>query len=83
LGCGKKPIHGFVNIDALAEVNPDSIQDVFTLPDVKNNSVDLLYACHCAEHANRKTCRAVFRRWFEVLKPGGILASPCPTLRPR
>lgn len=80
LGCGKKPIHGFINIDALAEVNPDSIQDVFALPDVDNDSVDLLYACHVAEHANRKTCHAVFERWHQVLKPGGILRIAVPDI---
>lgn len=80
LGCGKKPIHGFINIDALSEVNPDSVQDVFTLPEIADNSVDLLYACHVAEHSNRKTCRAVFERWYQVLKPGGILRIAVPDI---
>lgn len=80
LGCGMKKLHGWTNIDALAEVNPDSVQDVFTLPEIADNSVDLLYACHVLEHSNRKTCIGVIHRWYQVLKPGGILRVAVPDL---
>jgi len=80
LGCGMKKIHGFINVDALAEVNPDSRQDVFTLPEIEPNSVDLLYACHVLEHSNRKNCHQVIERWLEVLKPGGILRVAVPDI---
>lgn len=80
LGCGMKKIHGFVNIDALRAVHPDSVQDVFSLPRVKNGSVDLLYACHVLEHSDRKTCAGVLSRWFKVLKRGGIIRVAVPDI---
>ncbi len=80
LGSGKKPIHGWVNIDALREVNPDSVQDVFTLPMVGNDCVDIIYASHVLEHSSRKTCRDVLSRWYQVLKPGGILRIAVPDI---
>jgi SAM-dependent methyltransferase len=75
-----KKIHGFINVDALAAVNPDSIQDVFTLPQIENNSVDLLYACHVLEHSTRKTYADVLKRWYEVIKPGGIIRLAVPDI---
>lgn len=80
IGCGMKKLHGWVNVDALASVEPDSVQDVFTLPDVANDSVDILYGCHCLEHSSRKTCRNVLARWHEVLKPRGILRVAVPDI---
>ncbi len=81
LGCGRRLIHGFVNVDALASVKPDLVEDVFKLPSFAANSVDLIYACHVAEHATRATYMTVLRRWFEVLKPGGKLRLAVPDLR--
>lgn len=75
-----KKIHGFVNIDALREVNPDSVQDVFRLPKIKPNSVDLIYACHVLEHSGRVTSRVVLTRWHEVLKRGGVLRLAVPDI---
>jgi hypothetical protein len=80
LGCGMKKIHGFVNVDALAEVNPDSIQDVFTLPSVKDGSVDELYACHVLEHAKRGTYVDVLIRWKAVLSHGGKIKISVPDI---
>lgn len=80
LGCGMKKIHSFVNIDALAAVNPDSIQDVFTLPKVKSDSVDLIYACHVLGHSGRVTSRVVLTRWMAVLKRGGVLRLAVPDI---
>lgn len=80
LGCGMKKIHGFVNIDALASVKPDSKQDVFNLPKVKPNSVSLIYACHVLEHSGRKTSHGILKRWHQVLKCGGILRIAVPDI---
>lgn len=81
LGCGPRKIHGFVNVDALASVGPDLIEDVFTLPSFKHGTVNLIYACHVLEHTQRNTHQAVLRRWFSLLKPGGILRVATPDLR--
>ena len=48
LGCSERKIHGFINIDSREEVNPDVVGDVTDLDsiDIKNSSVDLIYASH-------------------------------------
>ena len=81
LGCGQRKIYGFVNVDADATVVPDLLTDAFTLPGFKPNSVDVVYACHLLEHSGRKTYQLVLARWFEVLKPGGVLRVAVPDIR--
>lgn len=81
LGCGPRKIHGFVNIDALGSVFPDLVEDVFSLPSFRPNTVDLIYACHVLEHAERNTYKRVLNRWFELLKPNHELRLATPDLR--
>jgi len=80
LGCFQKKIHGFINIDIREDVQPDVIDDVFKLDKFKNDSVDLIYVCHVLEHATRAGSKQAMRRWFEVLKPGGVLRVAVPDL---
>jgi len=81
LGCYDRKIHGFINIDIREDVNPDVVDDVFKLEKFENNSVDLIYACHILEHATKKDSILVLKRWYEVLKPGGILRLCVPDLQ--
>lgn len=81
VGCGLRKIHGFTNVDVLPSVCPDLIEDVFLLPSIATNSVDVLYSAHVMEHSKRSTFNAVFKRWLEVLKPGGILRLAVPDIQ--
>ena len=54
LGCGKRKIYGFINIDINPSVTPDIIDNIFKLDTIKNNSVELIYACHTLEHLSFK-----------------------------
>ena len=54
LGCYDRKIPDFINVDIREDVNPDLLDDVFALNKIKNNSVDLIYACHVLEHADYK-----------------------------
>lgn len=81
LGCGRKKMHGFVNIDIRPEVNPDVVDDVFLLDRIEDESVDLVYACHVLEHSSRDRVHYILSRWREVLKPGGMLRVCVPDLR--
>lgn len=81
LGCYHRKIHGFINIDARKEANPDIVDDARLLKKFKKNSIDLIYACHLCEHFSRQESFVVFNRWFELLKPGGILRISVPDLR--
>lgn len=81
LGCGQRKIHGWTNVDILPDVQPDLVDDIFTLPSIQPNSVDEAYICHALEHASRKTYMSALKRWHEVLKPGGTLRIAVPDIR--
>lgn len=80
LGCSKKKIYGFINIDADKLTSPDICCDAFVLADFSDNSVDLIFASHILEHSNRKTYKEILKRWYDVLKPGGTLRIAVPNL---
>lgn len=78
LGCGDKRIDGFINIDLRASNNVDIVDDVATLQQINNNSVELIYASHVLEHFGRHEYTKVLKRWCECLKPGGVLRLAVP-----
>lgn len=80
LGCYQKKIHGYVNIDIRPEVQPDVIDDVFKLEKVEDESADVIYACHVLEHARPEEAQKALKRWYDVLKPSGILRLAVPDL---
>ena len=80
LGCGKRRFPGFVNVDIREEVKPDILADVFKLENIENESVDEIYTCHVLEHVDKKESYEALKRWFEVLKPGGILRISVPDI---
>lgn len=80
LGCYNKKIYGFTNVDVRSEVNPDLVDDAFTLQTIKNDSINLIYTCHMLEHKNRKDGRYALCRYHEVLKDEGELYISVPDL---
>jgi predicted SAM-dependent methyltransferase len=78
LGCGKRYIPDFVHIDVRKFPHVDYIASVDKLDMFKDNSVDLIYACHLLEHFRRNETENVLREWYRVLKPGGILRIAVP-----
>lgn len=80
LGCFNKKLPGFINVDIRQDVNPDIIDNAFTLEKFANNSVDLIYASHILEHLNYQECITALNRWREVLKNGGILRIAVPNM---
>lgn len=78
LGCGTKHIQGFTNIDIRYLPGVDEVNNIRFLRNYKNNSVDLIYACHVLEHFSRWEYKNVLTRWYELLKPGGILRLAVP-----
>jgi len=84
LGCGKKQIHGFINIDGDSSCNPDVVMDVSKISE-KYQNVELILAVHLLEHFPRKpfqgqekTYLDVLKDWFKALNPGGILRLSVP-----
>lgn len=85
LGCGKRRINlsGWVNVDIDPENEPDVVADCF-LP-VGNEldeykGAEVLYACHILEHCGRHEYKAVLKRWYDLLSPGGTLRLAVPDL---
>jgi predicted SAM-dependent methyltransferase len=78
LGCGTKHIEGYTNIDIRYLPGVDEVNNIRFLRNYKNNSVDEIYACHVLEHFGRWEYKTVLSRWFELLKPGGVLKLAVP-----
>ncbi len=80
LGCYDRKLYGFVNVDIRSDVEPDVVDNAFTLSKFEKNSVDLIYACHMLEHGDYGECESALKRWHEVLKPGGTLRLAVPDM---
>jgi predicted SAM-dependent methyltransferase len=78
LGCGTKHIEGYVNIDIRYLPNVDEVNNIKFLRNYKKESVDVIYACHVLEHFSRWDFDNVLKRWYELLKPNGILRLAVP-----
>ena len=72
LGCGKRILPGYVNIDILQTSGVDAICDLRNLP-YEDNSVDFIYSCAAIEHFGRREWKGVLAHWFSKLKPGATL----------
>jgi predicted SAM-dependent methyltransferase len=86
LGCGKKSIKGFINIDIQESESVDMIADIMDLP-YEKNSISLIYGCSMLEHFGKNNKLSFFRNtswtdvieyWYTILKPGGELYISVP-----
>jgi predicted SAM-dependent methyltransferase len=78
VGCGSINHPKFINIDGLPAPHIHYIRAIDDLSPFKDNSADLIYACHCLEHFPHTKVLSVLAEWFRVLKPGGILRLSVP-----
>lgn len=78
LGCGKRDFGpDWIHIDGgdFPHLKYSSITD---LSQFRNNTVDLIYACHVLEYFDRDEVVMVLNEWKRVLKPGGVLRLAVP-----
>lgn len=80
LGCGNIRLPGFCNVDILVTPVVDVVSDISKLDNFKNNSIELIYACHVLEHFSHEEALRVLKRWFQVLAPGGELRISVPDI---
>lgn len=73
LGCGKRILPGYTNIDIQEAPGVDVVCDVRDLP-YEDNSVDFIYSCATIEHFGRHEWKKVLAHWFSKLKAGGAFA---------
>lgn len=78
IGCGKRKIHGWVNLDLDPANKPDIVADAGTLKKINANSVEILYASHVLEHFKRNNTLKVLQLWYSKLRPGGVLRLAVP-----
>ena len=78
LGCGKKHLRGYLNIDILDGPEIDLVSDVRFLREIPNSQVEEIYACHILEHFGRHEIQNVLAEWYRVLLPNGILRLAVP-----
>jgi predicted SAM-dependent methyltransferase len=78
LGCGTVNHPKFINIDGLPAPHIHYIRAIDNLAIFKDNSVALIYACHCLEHFPHATVPKVLGEWFRTLKKDGILRLSVP-----
>ncbi len=79
VGCGKTNSPEFINIDArpLAHVHIPT-DEITSLSDFRNDSVDLVYMCHILEHIKASELKRVLSEMKRVLKVGGVLRLSVP-----
>jgi predicted SAM-dependent methyltransferase len=78
LGCGNKHIEGYLNVDIRKLDSVDFVCDIKKLTEFEPNSIDVIYVSHVLEHIGRIEYKNVLSRWFELLKPNGILRIAVP-----
>ena len=81
LGCGKRNIPGFVNVDLADFPHVHHRRDVADLAVFADDSADLIYASHVLEYFDREVGLEVLKEWRRVLKVGGILRLAVPDFR--
>ena len=81
LGCGKRNIPGFINIDKNSYKHVHYKRDVSNLKIFKSNCVDLIYGSHVIEYFDQFEVIKVLKEWKRVLKKGGILRLSVPNFK--
>lgn len=76
LGCGNVHLDGWVNIDRRYLPGVDRVENIGILQHYGN--VAEIFCSHGLDHFSRWEYPHVLRRWFEILKPGGILRVSLP-----
>ena len=80
VGCGKRYMEGWENIDIDNKERVDKIEDVKHLSSIEDDSYDIIYGSHILEHFGRYEYKDVLKTWFKKLRPGGILRLAVPDL---
>lgn len=83
LGCGKRIMDGYVNVDLdeRKNINYQYVKsDVSSLP-FDSDTCDEILAVHVIEHIWLWELKATLQEWLRVLKPGGKVIIECPDIQ--
>lgn len=81
LGCGPRPLPGFVNVDLLDLPGVDVHADVSKPLPFEGGSAELIYASHVLEHLPHIQVPTILADWRRVLCDGGRLLVAVPDLQ--
>ncbi len=73
LGCGKRHFPGFVHIDFVEYPHVDYVQDIRSLSQFADRSVEQIYAAQVLQYFDRDEIPPILQEWRRVLMPGGLL----------
>lgn len=57
---------------------PHLVSPDISLDDIEENSVDIIYSSHMFEYCDREEGKRLMSKWFNKLKPGGVLRIAVP-----
>jgi glycogen(starch) synthase len=78
LGCGEKPLPGYINIDARPLPGVDIVADARCLP-FEPGSIAEITSAHLVEHfREHQLATVVLPYWRSLLSPRGLLRTICP-----
>lgn len=78
LGCGKRNIPGFTNVDICDLPHIHYRQNAGDMSNFADNSVKLIYSSHMLEYFDRTEAEGVLKEWRRVLVSGGTLRIAVP-----
>jgi len=78
IGCGKRILKGYVNIDpyeSSAQLHSDAAKTGFPI-----DSITEILCIHCIEHIEPEHFTRVLDHWREILRPDGVVKLRCPNV---
>lgn len=76
LGAGKEKYTGYLKIDLSGQ--QDIYDNIVTLKKLTTGCADKIYTNHVLEHIPQSKIDEMLRRWFQVLKVGGVVIARAP-----
>ncbi len=78
LGCGYKPLPGWVNVDGARGSQVDVVWDLRNPLPFPSNSCASVFCEHVIEHLSRAAAESFLRECLRVLEPGGVARFSTP-----
>ena len=80
VGCGDRPLAGYINLDANEELFPDVVARVPPLP-YEDGAFEEIFACHFLEHLTQPESVEFLKECHRCLEDGGKLGLVVPDTR--
>lgn len=83
LGCWRRVLPGFTNIDVKDFTPEVLVEDIRTLYSIEDNSVDFIYCSHVLQCLEKRShVKVALLNWFRIMKPGGKVVIEVPNVIP-